>query len=148
MKPTGVCILKLRLHTVPKYTHFYFVFLVPQAVPTAVRTCTWRNKKMKKPVKAIMADVGNEVYAARQSFTNKASVSFILSEPLIIINDQWIRKYEAHRSFIGEAMSCGISFIIDIDDVDVNQFFIFFCSCVSSRTRTYTCRHGLRDQKK
>merc|ERR1712122_441104 len=63
------------------------------------------------------------------------------------IIDQWFPKNETHRSFIGEAVPCVISFIIDIDDVDVNQFFHFFCSCVSSRTRTYTCRHGLRDQK-
>ena len=40
--------------------------------------------------------------------TNKAPVSFIFWEALIIIDDQWLRKYEAHRRFIGEAVPCAI----------------------------------------
>ena len=36
------------------------------------------------------------------------------------------KKNEGHWRFIGEAVPCGISFIIDINDVDVNQFFHFF----------------------
>ena len=61
-----------------------------------------------------MADVGNEADALRLSFTNKAPVRFIFSEPLIINDDQWLQKYEAHRRFIGKAVSYGIGFIANI----------------------------------
>ena len=39
---------------------------------------------MKKLVRGNMADVGNEVDAVRHSFINKAPMSFMFSEPLII----------------------------------------------------------------
>ena len=51
------------------------------------------TKKLKKPVNDIIEDVGNEVDAVRHSFINKPPVSFIFSEPLIIIDDQWLLKY-------------------------------------------------------
>ena len=77
--------------------------------------------------------------------TNKALVSFMFWEPLIIIDDQWLRKYKAHWRFIDEALPCGIGFIANIVMMSFTGFFIFF---VSSRTRTYSFRYGLWDQKK
>ena len=39
-----------------------------------------------------MNDVENEGDAARQSFSNKAPMSSIFLESLIIIDDQWLQK--------------------------------------------------------
>ena len=72
---------------------------------------------MKKLVRAIMADVGNEVDAVGHSFTNQAPMSFMFLEPLVIIDDQWLRKDEAHWRFIGEAVPYGIGFISNIGHV-------------------------------
>ena len=69
---------------------------------------------MKKLVRGNMADVGNEADAVRHSFSNKAPMSLIFSEPLIIIDDQWLRKHEAHWRFIGEAVPYGIGFVSNI----------------------------------
>ena len=45
-------------------------------------------KKMKKLVNININDVDDEADATRHSFSNKAPVSFIFWEPLIIIDDQ------------------------------------------------------------
>ena len=52
--------------------------------------------------------------------TNKAPMTSMFSEPLIIIDDQWLRKYEAHRRFIGEAMPYGICLYRKRDVFDIS----------------------------
>ena len=125
---------------VPKCAHFYFVFLVPQAVPTAVRTCTWR-KKMKKPVNDIIDDVQNEADAARHRFSNKAPVSFFFFG---IINHQWWLMITKTIKLIGALLDKLYLAASDSSSTSLmlmlTRFFIFFCSCVSSRTRTHSCR--------
>ena len=68
-----------------------------------------------------MNDVENEADAARHRFSNKAPVSFIFWEPLIIIDDQWLRKYESHRRFIGEAVPYAIGLYQKRDVFDIRR---------------------------
>ena len=53
-------------------------------------------------------------------------MSFMFSEPLIIIDDQWLRKHEAHWRFIDEAVPYSIDFIANIFNDVVHWFFQFF----------------------
>ena len=64
-------------------------------------------------------------------------MSFIFSEPLIIIDDQWLQKHEAHWRFIDEAVPYGIDFIANIGHVGFHWFFmllLFFVTYVHVRT--------------
>ena len=85
-----------------------------------------------------MNDVDDEAYAARHSLSNKAPLTSMFWEPLIINDDQWLRKYEAHRRFIGEAVPCGISFISNIVMMSFTDFFIFLFHHVHVRTAVGT----------
>ena len=63
-------------------------------------------------------------------------MSFMFSEPLIINDDQWLRKHEAHWRFIDEAMPYGIDFIANIGH-DVVHFFFMLLFVVSLHTYMY-----------
>ena len=49
--------------------------------------------------------------------TNKAPLTSMFWEPLIINDDQWLLKYGGQRRFIGEAVPYGIGFISNIGHV-------------------------------
>ena len=61
-------------------------------------------------------------------------MSFMLLEPLIIIDYQWLQKHEAHWRFIDEAMPYGIDFIANIGHVGFFMLLLFFATYVHVRT--------------
>ena len=74
-------------------------------------------------------------------------MSFMFLEPLIIIDNQWLQKHEAHWRFIDEAMPYDIDFIANIGHVGFHWFFHVVVVFRYIRTCTYSCMDGLRDQK-
>ena len=52
--------------------------------------------------------------------TNKAPLTSMFWEPLIINDDQWLQNYEAHRRFIGEPMPCAIVLYRKRDVFDIS----------------------------